>query len=397
MSTGNRSTSVPWYRRATIWLGIGINPASISVGGGLAARLSLFELLFVVPVGVLLLTLIATANGVLARRRRETFSQCLVTTFGGGFGSNFLNIVMAVGMIGWGGFHTGVSSASAAELLDIPVWGAALLLSAAIFVLNELGVNRWALFLWITTLSTFGLALFALLAVDITPALAEISRSSNALTFDMGLWFWAIGTIIAYASMFSLRAGDFTYEMASDADVVKVNMWLLFPLLFGIAIGALLYQTTGHWNISDVLAQVQSAALGQFFLVIAVTSPLLSGLYSGILALEKVSPLNRRQSSALISTIVFVLGAFRFDQSLLGFLEIIGAILPPALAVILVSAAQKRRPASWITISAWLAGAATTLAVKLQGLPSHIIVGALVGSIVVVGLSVVYPSSERVD
>ncbi len=390
--TKNQSTYIPWYRRATIWLGIGLNPASISLGGGLAAQLPLWQLLIVVPIGVLLLTVIATANGILARHRRETFSQCMVTTFGRGIGSNFLNLTMAAGMIGWGGFHTGISGASVADLLHLPVWSGALILVLIIFVLNEVGVNRWALFLWVTTLSTFGLTLFALVAVDISTALTTTASASSTSTIDVNLWLWVIGTILAYASLFALRSGDFSWEMASDADVAKVNLWLSVSLLIAIGVGALLYQATGNWNIADILARVQSAALGQLFLVIAVASPLLSGLHSGILAIERVSLLSRRQSAVLICTVIFIFGALRFDQRLLGFLEVVGAILPPALAVILVAALQKRRPASWITTSAWLAGAAVASVIMLQGLPTHIIIGALVSTILLVILSRVRPS-----
>lgn len=370
--------TVSWYRRASVWFGIGINPASISVGGGLAQRIPANELLWLIPLGALALVLMSTAQGLIGLRRRQRLSQIATSTVGAG-GAGLINLLMATGMIGWGGFHGGVSGASAAQLFHLPGWGGALFVAVALFVLAELGVNRWATILWLTTAAAVALTLFALWAVDLS-----IPTATGDTPGDIRAWLWGLGTITAYATLFSLRGPDFTWDMQRAADVVKVNICFFFLLVFSTGAGVLLYHATGRWNIADVLTQAQSAGLGHIFLLIAVASPLLSGLYSGALALSGVSPLSLRQSTALICALTFALASTRFDQRLITFLGLIGASLGPALFVMLVANRVKPKPTWRIALMSWLAGAVVALLFQWQGQSIHIFAGALT-SVLVLG------------
>jgi len=75
-------------------MGLGINPATISLGGGLAERLSLRDLLWIIPIGSLALTLVCIAQGIIGRRRRFQFAQVATSTFGSGYGSKALNLLV---------------------------------------------------------------------------------------------------------------------------------------------------------------------------------------------------------------------------------------------------------------------------------------------------------------
>jgi len=138
---------------------------------------------------------------------------------------------------------------------------------------------------------------------------------------------------------------------------VKANLFLFFPLLFSTIAGALLYRATGNWNIADVLTLAQQPELGHVFLMVSVISPLVSGWYSGGLALSNLTSLTIRQSTILICTLSFILAATRFDLLLLPFLGILGASLSPALITILVSSLFTRKLSTGKILAAWLAGA----------------------------------------
>lgn len=361
---------VSWQRRAGVWLGISINPAAVSVGGGLAIHLPLRDLLWLIPLGAAVLTVVCTAQGVAGRRRGQRLNQMASATFGTPWGAGLLNLLMGIGMMGWGGFHGGVSGASAAQLLHIPGWAGALLVATTVFILAELGVNRWSAVSWLTTSAALGLTIFALSAVDLT------IPQEVAPVINWQDWLWGMGTIIAYATLFALRNSDFTWDMASDADVWKVSSTLFFPLIFSMGIGALLYHATGHWNIADILSTTRSATLGHIFLLFAVTAPLLSGLYSGALALSSVTRLHLRYATAMICTTTFVLASLRFDQRLLPFLGINGAALGPALGVMLFVHLLPRKPPTQIAFFAWVAGAMTAILCQIQGQASAILLGA---------------------
>jgi len=382
--------TVRWYRRASVWLGIGINPASISVGGGLATRLPLSNLLWLIPVGACLLTLLSVTQGLIGRRRGQRLNQIAGATFGTPWGAGFLNLLMALGMIGWGGFHGGVSGASVAHLFHLPGWLGALFVVLTLFILTELGVNRWSAVLWLTTGAALALTLFALSMVE-----SNLSTPQATGTATAGEWLWALGTLLAYATLFSLRSPDFTWDLAGDGDVIKANLCLFFPLIFSMGVGALLYRTTGHWNIADILTATRSATLGHLFLLIAVASPLLSGLYSGALALASVTRLHLRSSTTLICSLTFVLAAIRFDQQLLPFLGLIGAALGPALAVVLLAHRLPTPTTTKNALLAWLAGAVVALLSQVQRQSFATLLGAAVSLMMLLLLHLILPRKIR--
>ena len=375
--TGPALTGVPWYRRAGGWIGIGINPGSLTLGGGLASRLEFSALLFMVPLGALVLTGLAVTQGIMSRRRQERLAGRATGTFGSGFGAGLLNLLMALSLIGWGSFYVGVAGFSLANLLNLPIWVGALAIVSTLFILSELGINRWNSLVWVTTLSALGVAMVALIAVDAKP-------SWEMPTAGLGLYelLWVTGSVVAYAIVFALRCSDFTWDLKSDADVAKDGLSLYIPLVISLIIGAILYQATGDWNLADILVQTHLAWLGQLFLLVSIASPTLSGLHSGALALANVTKLGKRQAAGLFCAVNFVLGATRFDYQLLPFLSFIGAILPTALVVMLTSAVLTKKPSKMATLTAWLAGSAAALIFKFQGGLVHIAVGAMVSIMV---------------
>ena len=130
--------------------------------------------------------------------------------------------------------------------------------------------------------------------------------------------------------------------------------------------------------MEHVLTKTQSATLGHLFLLIAVASPLLSGLHSGTLALANLSTWSARTSRLLICACIFVLAASRFDSQLLGFLDMIAALVTPALVIILAADAMAVKPRARHAVAAWLSGAGIALFLKLQGYLGHFVVGAVV-------------------
>jgi len=379
------SLNVPWYHRAGIWIGIATSPGALIVGGGLAARLPLTALFLAIPIGASILTALTVTQGIISRRRRETLPRRAIFTFGTGFGANLLNLVMVFSTIGWVSFYLGIAGFSLATLLSLSAWIGVLLLVSSALVLNELGLNRWNILVWLTTISALGAALVALSVVEPKPIL-PISEEVGLSPF-----LWGIGSVVSYSLVFAVRSSDFTWDLDSDLDVIKDGLAYLLPVLIMFGIGVTLYRTTGESNLADILAQTPSAGLGHIFLVLAVISPILTNFHSGTLALEGLVPLSKRQGALLIGAICFILGATRFDHHLLPFLDLLGAVLIPALVVMLLTAIPARHPSKTTALVVWLAGSAAALIFKIQGNLVHLVVGAVV-SIVVLEIIIHLPN-----
>jgi hypothetical protein len=367
---------VPWYKRAGVWIGIATGPGAFVVGGGLAANLPLAALIPAIPIGALILSSVTVAEGIVARRRRQTLARRAASTFGSGLGAGLLNFAMAFGTLGWVSFYLGIAGFSLAKLLNLPGWSGPLILVSSSVVLNELGLNRWNALVWVTTISALSAAIVALVIVEPQPAEAVPGSSGLA-----GL-FWGIGSVVSYSTVFAVRCGDFTWDLETDADVIKDGLTMFVPLMMALSIGVMLYQTTGGWNLADVLARTPSAALGHIFLILSVIGPIQSNFHSGALAIEGLVSLKRRLGVLLMSTIGFFLGATRFDHQLIPFLDLLGAILPPALAVLLATALIRQKVPASTALLAWLAGSGAALVFKFQGQLIHLAVGAAVSLVV---------------
>ncbi len=368
-----------WYNRAGIWIGIGINPASITLGGNLATKLETPALLWVVPIGAFCLWAICVAAGIIGRRRRTKFVEWSTNTFGIGAGAILINLSMALGMTGWAGFQMGLGGTSLANLFGInqASWIGVVGMGLLVLILGNLEVNKWNWFVWLTTLSSLAMAL---IAVIIALQLADTTRVAAPLTSTPQAIFSVITAVIAFASLFALRSTDFTWDLVSDRDVIIDATTFISVFLISVTIGVMLFRATGSPDLAVVLSGTPLALMGKAFLFVSLMSPALSTMVSGSLAWTGVI----KNLSYLPATIMLVgvgtfLGLIRFDQSLILFLDWLAAIMPPAIAILLVSGLSERKFSTQVALTGWASGAAVAIVIKLSGGSFHLAAGAAVG------------------
>ncbi len=372
MRSVNVTYNVRWYQRAGVWLGIAINPATLTLGAGLAGQVPLKHLLILIPLGTILLTALIVTAGAISRRRRLPLAGLASQTLGDGAGAMALNLCMALGMMGWGGFQTGLVGSSIAGLAERPLWNGVTLWVAGVFLLGFMGLNRWNALVWMTTLASFGVTIISLIV-----SLEDFTVLTTT-TFEVSDIFWVMGSIIAYAMLFALRVTDFTWDVASDRDLVISGLVFGVPLIVSLFIGALLFQSGGSWNIGDVLAQTRFAILGHLFIVMSFLSPAMSGLHSGTLAMRQVLPVQRKGAFLLHCSVIFLLGVTRFDKSILPFLDWIGAVTPSVLVVLLLRTAVSNPISTHDARITWAVGAAAGVIAKILGSQAHLAIGAAI-------------------
>lgn len=365
------SPAVPWHRRAGVWIGIGTGPGTFIVGGALSAHLPLLSLLLVIPVGAAVLASLTVAQGIVSQRRREASARRAVTAFGPGFASVLLNVIIALGSLGWFGFYAGLAGFAAANLLELPPWAGTVLVVILLYLVYIIGLNRWNSFVWLTAVSTICVAIFALHSAGTRLSPDTVTRLSA------GSFVWGAGAVITYGMLFALRVGDFSWDLHTSVDVVKSGLALFIPITAFMLIGAVVYRATGDYNIADVLAKNQSATLGNLFLIISVIAPSMSGFHSAQLVVAS-SRTGAHLGAVVIALFGLGLGILRFDHELLLFLDVLGAFIAPALVVMLIIALIKKGFSRTGAIVSWLFGSAIALATKYSGDLSPVLVGAAV-------------------
>jgi len=317
-----------WFQRVGPWLGIGTGPGALAVGGALAMRLSPPAVLGVILAGGLLLAVLATAQGWLGQRRRYSLAVQAEATFGkAGW---VLNLMMAMGLLGWLGFYIGLGGAMLAHLLGLPDAAGALLLTGLLAVILICGIDQWNAMAIATAIAAL---LTAILVFRRTGVVWPAPPWPAPTASDIGV---GLTQVVAYAIVFALRASDFTWDLRKGQDVVKVGAALYGTLVIFMGIGALMGWTLGNWNPAEALAQTPGAFLGELLLSLAVIAPALSAMHSAALAVTACFSVPPSFPLMVgIAGLGGMLGAGRFDRWLLPFLDGLGWLLPPALAVIL--------------------------------------------------------------
>jgi cytosine permease len=323
-----------------------------------------------VVTGCLVLYFVCVAHGLRAFRARTPMGASVQEIFGGRSGW-VLTATMVLAMIGWCGFYMGVGGAALSDLTDMPQVAGSCALGIVVMGLSLLGQERWNPLTYLTAGCAVALTVITVVAVPTNPPPAIESE-------PVGGFFIAFGGMISYAVVFAMRVPDFTVDINKQSGVWIVGLTMLVPLLALAALGISLYARTGLFNLADVLAGTERPQAGQLFLTLSTIAPSVTAVYSGAISTESLVRIPHRAALAAMAASATVLGATRFDQSLIGFLEVLGAVIPPALVVMLLTPSLTRGPRPPHALLAWLAGAAAALA--LHGVSSF--TGSITGCFV---------------
>lgn len=348
-------------------------------GGGVAEVTDVAWLWVALAAGAVLLTALAVANAFVGQRRRLATVGLAAHAFGSRGGPRMVAALIAVGTSLWTGFYIGVAAGALGYLLDVNAALAALPLAAGLWVVHRSGFERWNL--------TVGLTGVAALAVGV---LVFLGISDVAQPADHGsTWTSPLvgaGVVVAYAAVFCVRVADFTWDARRGRDTVWAGLTLLVTLTVFLALGAGIFLRAGSWELADLVNRTRLPAAGASLLVLSIVAPAVSGLHSAALALRHLFGWPERWGAALSASVGAILGATRFDLQLVAFLDVLGAVVPPVLPVLLLRSDRHRDVHAWL---AWASGATVALAALAVDLPAHILLSIAVSGAVMVTTRVV--------
>jgi cytosine permease len=375
---------VAWHDRSGAWIGIGTGPAVLMVGAGLARTTGVTTAAIGIALGAVTLYLVAVAHGSLGQRHGLAMGANLQEVLGRGAGPVALTLALVAAMIGWCGFYLGLGGAALADLLEAPQWLGSLLLGGVVLGAALSGQDLWNRLVYLTAASSVALTLITVLTVPVSHQPSDIGVDLQGLATAMG------GAIV-YAIVFAMRAPDFTADLGHARDVWKVGLTMLVPYVVLAGLGIWLYRRTGLHNMADVLAGTERPEAGQAFLMLSAVGPAITAVYSCAVSIDSIRRARHVVTMSLVGLVAIVLGAGRFDRSLIGFLEAIAVVIPPALVVVLTVPILKNRPKPSHATLAWLAGSLVALAVR----DAISLAAFLAGAVVAFGWLLLAPRSER--
>ena len=358
---------------------MGTGPGALMAGGGIAAVTRPEWRVPAVLLGVATLTALAIASGYRGWSRQSATVGLAERAFGGAWGGRVVAVLILLGVGGWFGFYVGLSAGALQQL-----WGWSPALTGIVFgtglwLLYRTGFSRWNGMVAVT-----GIGSLAVAAMVARSVVGQPSGSGPELGGAPALVF-VVGVVVAYAAVFALRAPDFTWDARTGGDVVRAGVVLAVTLATFLLIGTAIYNRAGSFDLARLVTATRQPEAGALLLISSAIAPAVSGLHSGAITLRRVAGWHPLVGGALVAAVGAVLGATRFDLRLLAFLGVLGAIMPPALGVILL---RSRRNADWHAWAGWGLGSAVALVMLAVGLPAHILVGVTLSGAVVTVLGV---------
>lgn len=378
--------ATPWYLRAGAWIGIGTSPGALMTGAGLADGRSVPETAAVLVLGSAFVALLSVAQGLVSRRHRAATIQLAQQTFAAPAGPAAVAALVVAGVVCWTGFYIGLVAGAVGDLLGTGAPAPAVVLAGGFWAVYRSGFRQWNALVAVTGIAALAVSVLALAGTPGSGA-APATRPWAAGSLVTGM-----GVVMAYGAVFTVRAADFTFDAARRRDVWLPGAALFASLAAFLALGAAIARRSGSTDIAALVTGSATPELGVALLLLSILAPSVSGLHSGALGLGRLSRLRPSASAGAVAAAAALLGAARFDRLLLPFLVVLGAVVPPIAAVLLI---ESRRRRGWHAWTAWGAGSAVALTALAAGLPVAVLLGVATAAVAMVVLPAVVPDRSH--
>jgi purine-cytosine permease-like protein len=370
------SSSLTWpklqWRYAGPWLGIATAPAALMLGGGVAQQTPFDQIPLAIGLGVLVLWLLSTSQGRMGATRRRPLVELARPVLGTSIARWTNTALIAVLMMGWAGFSTGVAGGSLAQLFAMPEIVGFIVWAVLMFFLLWSGIHFGSLIALLGSLATLMLMVWGLVQVNTLGQVAEPIAPTGTV-------FSGLSLIIGYGSAFSLRCVDFT-QAIHPRHVVWMSMFgLAVPLALVCFSGAWLYNAAGTWDLSLLLNLLGFPLLANAFIVIGFLGAGISNMHSGSLALEDLFRCKRILALAIVSIVSIVLALLEFEQGMVVWFQFLSVVVVPLIGVMLTHYGLRIQRVVDVNkpgLIAWVVGAIAGV------LTPHTLPKALVGIVV---------------
>ncbi len=367
-----------WTSVAGAWMGVGTGPGALLMGAGLAARHGWAVPVISVFLGLLLLSAIVWVQGQLGllpplgegANLTQVGQRYLTPSM-----RRILGALIGIGMTGWFGVNVGMGASALVALgspLGLQRWVATLLLGVPIALVALQGMQGWNRLATVTTACV--LALVGLVTWRYRAGPLPVTLGSNLPDAATD-----VAVLVGYVGVFSLRAPDFTTGMSSRRDLTAVTLLLSLPMVIVIFAGAVLAQRAGSSDLIAVLAAPGGIAIGNILIALAVVAPTFTTFYSGAPGLRAAIGIGEKPAMVLMAVVGLGLAAVHFDELLLPWLGVLGAVLPPIIVPLAVEFYIRRRGRAprLVPVWPWLAGAGLAAILALAHSPVAMLAGFL--------------------
>ena len=318
------------------------------LGATLGFGMSFWTAFWALTLGAIILEIVAIFLGIAGMREGLSTSVLARWSGFGRYGSGLIGLVFAVSLIGWFGVQNAVFAEGVHSLIGgPPVWVWSIITGLAVTLVVIYGFLSMAWIAYITVPAFVLLAGYSIASALQDYSLGQLVSSpapGPQLTLAAGTTIVAGGFIVG-----AVITPDMTRFNRSAADVIKQTVVgiTLGEYTIGL-IGILLAHAVKSQNIIQIVTST-SGVIGTIILIAGTLKINDWNLYSSSLGLANFidTTIGKRFNRALITIVVGVLGTALSAAGILGqfvgFLTLLGVVVPPIAGIMVVDYYLLRR------------------------------------------------------
>ncbi len=318
------------------------------LGATLGFGMSFWLAFLALTLGAIILEIVAVFVGIAGMREGLSTSVLARWSGFGRFGSALIGLVFAVSLIGWFGVQNAVFAEGVHSLLGgLPIWVWSIITGLAVTLVVIYGFLSMAWVAYITVPAFLLLAGYSIISALQDYSLGQLVSSpapGPELTLAAGATIVAGGFIVG-----AVITPDMTRFNRSAADVIKQTVLgiTLGEYTIGL-IGVLLAHAVKSQDVIQIVTST-SGVIGTIILVAGTLKINDWNLYSSSLGLANFidTTIGKRYNRALITVVVGVLGTVLSAAGILGkfvgFLTLLGVVVPPIAGIMVVDYYLLRR------------------------------------------------------
>ncbi|KAA3658528.1 MAG: hypothetical protein DWQ04_24880 [Chloroflexi bacterium] len=281
--------------------------------------------------------------------------------------------VLTFGMIGWFGFNAAFGAAALQVLVPLPHWVWVLILALPILFLSLKGIRSWGGLSILTTISVI------LLTVILLFRLPEISTPVTTTIANPVYVFLDVAALVGFASVFSIRAPDFTAGVQHPRNLMLLVTLFVIPLFALVFAGIVVQRGVSSPDLLSTLQNDPQLWVSSLLIGLAVIAPIFTVFYSGAPALKVFANVPEKWGMVVIATIGIVFAILRVDLWLGVWLSVLGSFISPLIVPIGIKSYLFKRgiPTEKIKLWTWLPASLLACGLAIFRVPTAIIYGLL--------------------
>lgn len=332
-----------WLSQGSVWIGCGFCLAAISTGGILANGLGFKDMIIAAVLGALILTLIATAVGVVGAKTHLSSSMGSRYCFGTN-GARIFGLILAISNFGWFAFQADLFGNTVVTLVKES--GGPVVPQTLFTVLGALAMMLTAIigYKGIKMLSNIAVPLlFILSIVSVFLTLKKIPFSEivssgpvdSAIPLTVG-----VAAVVGNFAVGVTIVSDFTrYSKRPKDSIIGCLLGYFIGYLPILFLGALFTYAYQNWNIVEVMiSRLGLGIIAAIVLILAQWTTNDNNLYSSVLGLSNAIngkiPYVRWKLTLVVGLISTVISAIGVQKYYMNFLTILTSTIPAVAGVI---------------------------------------------------------------